>query len=76
MNNMSEYKNGFYAYIPTEECIESMHELSLPQVIQIIENFVWLTGVSNSYNLDYAQALGTIGAMLMDEDGNLTNTKG
>ena len=72
---MSEYKGGFYAYIPTKECAEDMHELSFSQVVELIGDTVWLTGGYTPYDLDYVQALGTIGVMLMDEDGKLDNTK-
>ena len=67
------YKNGFYTYIPSKEAEEGMHELSIPQVIQIIEDEVWLTGTSETSHVDYAAAIGTIGKMVMSEDGNLIN---
>ena len=68
---MSEYENGFYPYIPSKEAEEGMHELSIPQVIQIIEGEIWLTGVSGSFDIDYADAIGVIGKMVMSEDGEL-----
>jgi len=71
-----KYENGFYAYLPSKEGAEGMHELSIPQVIQIIEGQIWLTGVSGDFDIDYALAVGTIGKMLMNEDGVIITNKG
>tara|TARA_R110000822_G_scaffold23066_1_gene71584 strand:- start:1820 stop:2026 length:207 start_codon:yes stop_codon:yes gene_type:complete len=65
------YENGFYIYTPSKEGAEGMHELSIPQVIQIIEGEIWLTGVSGSFDIDYAKAIGVVGKMVMDEEGEL-----
>ncbi len=67
-----EYENGFYIYTPSPEAEEGMHELSLPQIIQIIEGSIWLTGVSGEFDIDYAEAIGSIGRMVMSEGGELT----
>lgn len=66
---MSKYKNGFYTYLPSEDGESQMSEISLPQVIEIIEGEVWLTGVSASFEIDYVDALGTIGKMVMSQEG-------
>lgn len=66
-----EYENGFYIYTPNKETEEGMTELSMPQVIEIIEDEVWLTGVGDTFDLDYVQALGVIGKMVMSQDGKL-----
>ena len=64
-----EYENGFYIYTPSKETEEGMTELSMPQVIEVIEGEIWLTGVSDTFDLDYVQALGEIGKMVMSQDG-------
>ena len=64
-------ENGFYTYIPNKDAEEGMSELSLPQVIEVIEGEVWLTGISESFDLDYTSALGEIGKMVMSQDGNI-----
>tara|TARA_R110000803_G_scaffold95395_3_gene163375 strand:- start:11772 stop:11978 length:207 start_codon:yes stop_codon:yes gene_type:complete len=66
-----DYENGFYIYTPSKEGAEGMHELSMPQVIQIIEGEIWLTGVYQDFDIDYVEALGVIGKMVMDEEGEL-----
>lgn len=63
------YENGFYTYLPGKDADEQMDELSLPQVIEIIEGEVWLTGVDVVHDIDYVNALGTIGNMVMSQDG-------
>jgi len=68
---MTDYDNGFYIYTPNKSTEEDMHELSIPQVIQIIEGEVWLTGVSHDNHIDYVEAVGTIGKMVMDEEGQI-----
>ena len=68
---MSEYKNGFYAYTPSKEAEEGMHELSIPQIIQVIEGEVWLTGINGGWEIDYVAAIGEVGKMVMSEDGKL-----
>jgi hypothetical protein len=65
------YENGFYIYTPSKEAAEGMHELSMPQVIEIIEGEIWLTGVNGGFDIDYAEAVGTIGKILMSQDGEL-----
>lgn len=65
------YKNGFYTYTPSAEAQEGMHELSLHQVIQIIEDEVWMTGTSETSHVDYAAAIGVIGKMVMSETGKI-----
>lgn len=67
-----EYENGFYAYIPNEDA-QQMDGLSLPQVIEIIELDIWVTGTVDSFDIDYAQAVGTIGKILMKQDGTICN---
>jgi hypothetical protein len=66
---MSEYKNGLYTYLPSKDVEEQMSAISLPQVIEIIEGEVWLTGVSQSFDVDYVDALGAIGKMVMSQEG-------
>lgn len=66
---MSEYKNGFYTYLPSKDGEVQMSEISLPQVIEISEGEVWLTGVSQSFDVDYVDALGAIGKMVMSPEG-------
>tara|TARA_R110002051_G_scaffold310971_1_gene384479 strand:+ start:248 stop:466 length:219 start_codon:yes stop_codon:yes gene_type:complete len=68
-----EYENGFYVYIPSEEAAEDMHELSIPQVIEIIEGEVWLSGTIESFDTDYAESVGNIGKMVMSQDGKIIN---
>ena len=65
------YENGFYIYTPSKEGAEGMHELSMPQVIEIIEGEIWLTGVNGGFDIDYAEAHGVIGKMLMSQEGEL-----
>lgn len=64
-------KNGFYAYIPSKDGAEQMSELSTPQVIEIDDGEVWLTACVESFDIDYVNALGTIGKMVMSEDGKV-----
>jgi len=64
-----EYENGFYIYTPSNESAEELHELSMPQVIEIIEGVIWLTGVPAEFDIDYAEAVGAIGKMVMSQDG-------
>ncbi len=68
---MSEYKSGFYIYTPGKDAEEGMHELSLPQVIQIIDGEVWLTGVLDSFDIDYVAAIGLVGKMVMSKNGKI-----
>ena len=63
------YENGFYIYHPTPEVEEGMHELSIPQIIEIIEGEIWLTGVSGTFDIHYAEAVGVIGKMVMSQEG-------
>ena len=65
------YENGFYIYHPTTEGEEGMHELSIPQVIEIIEGEIWLTGVNVYFDIHYAEAVGAIGKMVMSQNGNI-----
>jgi hypothetical protein len=65
------YENGFYIYTPSKEGAEDIHELSMPQVIEIIEGEIWLTGVNGGFDIDYAQAVGVIGKMVMSQEGEL-----
>jgi hypothetical protein len=65
-----EYENGFYAYTPKED-IETITALDCTQVIQIIEGVIWLTGAEGDYSISYAKKIGTIGKMLMNEDGSI-----
>ena len=67
-----KYKNGFYIYTPNSDTEEGIHELSSPQVIEIIEGQIWLTGVSGHFDIDYTEAVGSIGRMVMSEYGELT----
>ena len=62
------YENGFYAYTPNNTNFDS-GGLSVPQVIEIIENDIWVTGMDETFDIDYAQAVGVIGKMLMSQDG-------
>jgi len=65
-------ENGFYIYIPNKEADEGMWcELSMPQVIEVIEGEVYLTGLKVEYSIDYVSALGTIGKMVMSQDGEI-----
>jgi len=63
-----EYENGFYACTPNPES-QQMDGLSVPQVIEIIELDIWVTGMGETFDIDYANAVGTIGKMLMSQDG-------
>ena len=65
------YENGFYIYHPTPKGEEGMHELSIPQVIEIIEGEIWLTGINGSFDIHYAEAVGAIGKMVMSQNGNI-----
>lgn len=62
------YENGFYAYTPKVDS-QHMGGLSVPQVIEIIEGDIWVTGMDETFDIDYAQAVGVIGKMLMSQDG-------
>ena len=62
------YENGFYAYTPKKDS-QHMGGLSVPQVIEIIEMEVWVTGMDETFELDFAKAVGVIGKMLMSQDG-------
>jgi hypothetical protein len=64
-----EYENGFYIYTPSNDSAEELHELSIPQVIEIIEGVIWVTGVHGEFDIDYAKAVGVIGKMVMSQDG-------
>jgi hypothetical protein len=66
-----EYENGFYIYTPNKEGAEGMTELSMPQVIEIIEGDIWLTGVGGDFDIDYVKAVGTIGKMVMTQEGEI-----
>ena len=66
-----EYENGFYIYHPTPEGEEGMHELSIPQIIEIIEGEIWLTGVNEAFDIHYAEAVGVIGEMVMSQEGEI-----
>lgn len=66
-----EYENGFYIYTPNKETEEDMHELSIPQIIEIIESNVWLTGCAHEFDIDYITAVGCIGKMVMNQKGEL-----
>ena len=68
-----KYKNGFYTYFPSKDAQENMDELSTPQVIQVIEGEVWLTGINGGWEIDYVDAIGRIGDMVMGEDGSVIN---
>lgn len=65
---MSDYENGFYAYWPNKDN-QNMDGLAVPQVIEIIEMDIWVTGMDDSFDVDYAKAVGTIGKMLMTQEG-------
>ena len=67
---MSEYKNGFYAYAPKSDS-NHLGGLSVPQVIEIIESEVWVTGMDETFDIDYAEAHGVIGKMVMTQEGEL-----
>ena len=62
------YENGFYAYTPKEDS-QHMGGLSVPQVIEIIEMEVWVTGMDETFELGFTLSVGTIGKMLMSQDG-------
>ena len=62
------YDNGFYIYTPNEDAAD-MCELNLHQVIEIIEDEIWLTGMNGTFDLDYAEAIGTIGRMVLTPEG-------
>ena len=68
---MNEYKNGFYFYHPGKEAEEGMHELSKPQVLEVFYGDVYVTGCDETFDLDYTEALGKIGKMVMSEDGKI-----
>jgi hypothetical protein len=63
-----EYENGFYIYTPRSDS-NHMGGLSVPQVIEIIESEVWVTGMNETFDIDFTQAAGTIGKMVMSQDG-------
>ena len=65
-----KYENGFYAYTPNPES-QHMGALSIPQVIEIIEQDIWVTGMDAVFDIDYAQDVGVIGKMLMSQDGTI-----
>lgn len=63
-----EYENGFYAYTPKSDS-GHMGGLSFPQVIEIIEMEVWVTGMDETFDIDYAQSVGVVGKMVMSQEG-------
>lgn len=67
---MTDYENGFYIYTPNENN-NDMCELNLHQIIQIIESYIWVTGCTDEFDIDYAEAMGVIGKMVMDEYGEI-----
>lgn len=69
-----DYENGFYIYTPNEDN-QIMDGLSVPQVIEIIEMDIWVTGMSETFDIDYANAVGTIGKMVMSQDGEYNDSE-
>lgn len=65
---MSKYDNGFYIYTPNKDN-QTMDGLCIPQVIEIIEMDIWLTGMTEVFEVDYVNAVGTIGKMVMSQEG-------
>lgn len=64
-----EYADGFYIYTPDSDT-ESLDELTVQsQVIEIIDNKIWVTCTSASFDINYAEIVGTIGRMVMDDRG-------
>lgn len=63
-----EYKNGFYVYRPKED-VNYIGELSVVQIIEVIEGEIWLTGVGDSFDIDFANSVGEIGKMVMTQEG-------
>jgi len=63
--------NGFYVYQPRDniDFLGHFEPLSLPQIIQVIEGEVWLTGVSITFQLFEVFICGAIGNMVLTEDG-------
>jgi len=65
-----KYENGFYIYTPNiDDSITS--PLNLPQVIEIIEGEIWLTGMDQTFSISYASRIGVIGKMVMSQDGEI-----
>jgi hypothetical protein len=62
------YDNGFYIYTPNEDAID-MCPLNLHQVIEINNDEISLTGMDRTFNVDYAEAIGTIGRMVLTPEG-------
>lgn len=72
-----KYKNGFYVYRPDKSkelgvAIGGINALMVTQVIQVIEGIVWLTGMANEYPVKQVEFYGTIGKMVLTEDGDET----
>ena len=59
-------KNGFYIYRPKNDNPDKPHPLNLLQVVQVIEDEVWLTGVSLTYSIRTAKHWGVFGKMVLD----------
>tara|TARA_R110000772_G_scaffold152088_1_gene262893 strand:- start:438 stop:641 length:204 start_codon:yes stop_codon:yes gene_type:complete len=64
------YENGFYIYTPRSDS-NYLGGLSVPQVIEIIESEVWVTGMDETFDIDFVHSVGTIGKMLMSQEGQL-----
>jgi len=66
-----EYEDGFYIYTPNAESEERIYELSWHMVIEILEDDIYLHGHTQAFTIDYVNSVGTIGKMVMTQEGVL-----
>ena len=67
-------ENGFYVFNPknvNDDFNDLLNCLNVPQVIQVIEGVVWISGVELDYSIKEVEEVGVIGKMLFTEDGQI-----
>lgn len=62
-------ENGFYIWIPKCDKEAVMSPLNLNQVVQVIEDKIWLTGMCEEYGIQLALNFGKFGELVLDDDG-------
>ena len=53
-------ENGFYIWNAKKQ-VELMHALNLNQVVEVIEDEVWLTGMAETFEIKEALKFGAFG---------------
>lgn len=68
-----KYENGFYIFTPKKsKAVDTIyHPFMIPQVIQVIEGVVWVTGMVNEFSIKEAKRYGVIGKMVVNEYGKV-----